>query len=269
MALPSNVRDSAHPDQPVFVLHPSVLGRASDEALAKAAQTGDTAAREVLIRRYEPIVWSMAREFQGSGFPYTDLRQAGTIGVIVAIDRYNEERGASFRTYAHTLVRGELRHMLRDHGWAVHLPRSMKDLGRVARDERQRMSAALGRAPTLDELAASLDEQPARVKEALTARDAYHAAPYDEGLMERIAECSADALLDPEYGLVEHRLDLAWAMARLPLRQRQVIVMVYDDELSQRRIADELGISQMQVSRVLRDALGRLRALLECETTAS
>jgi RNA polymerase sigma-B factor len=230
----------------------------SDEQLAGRARAGDGRAREALILRHRGLVARIAREYRGAGFADEDLRQAGSVGLILAADRFRPEHGTRFVTYASVTIRGELQHLLRDHGWSVHVPRPVQELGRRAAGEQARLSQRLGREPSTEEVAAAVDEDAAAVGEALQARAAYRAAPLngtddDAGL----------PAIDDGFQHVENALDLAAALPRLPLRERRILALRFERDMSQRVIARELGISQMHVSRLLRSALATLREVME------
>jgi RNA polymerase sigma-B factor len=228
----------------------------TDEQLATRARGGDARAREALILRHRRLVGRLARDFRASGFADEDLRQAGTVGLILAVDRFQPEKGARFVTYACVTIRGELQHLLRDHGWAVRVSRPVQDLGRRAAAEHERLSQRLGRRPATEELARALDETPDAVEEALQARAAYRAAPI---AAEDDPATQGPGALDAGFERVEMSTDLAAALSRLPLRERRILSLRFEGDMSQRVIAHELGISQMHVSRLLRAALETLR----------
>jgi RNA polymerase sigma-B factor len=241
-----------------------LLAAASDERLVAAARCGDREARETLILRHQRLVRAIVRDYRSAGFPEQDLRQAGAIGLITAIDRFNADRGVRFTTYAAALVRGEVRHLLRDHGWAVQVPRPLQDLGRRAAIERDRQTQANGRTPSLEETAAALDADTRDVADALDARRSYRAAQYSEAGEEGPGEgARASAVADHGYELTEMRIDLVWALRRLPVQHRRAVILRFSRGQPQRVIAAELGVSQMQVSRMLREALATLHAVLE------
>jgi RNA polymerase sigma-B factor len=241
-----------------------LLAATSDERLVAAAQAGDGEARETLILRHQRLVRGIVRSYPSSGFPEQDLRQAGVIGLITAIDRFQPDRRARFITYAAALVRGEVRHLLRDHGWSVQVPRPLQDLGRRATIERTRQTQANGRTPSLEETAAALDADVRDVATALDARRSYRAAQYTEVSDDGPGEAArAAAAADHGYELTELRIDLVWALRRLPVQQRRAVILHFSRGQPQRVIANELGVSQMQVSRMLREALTTLRAVLE------
>lgn len=241
-----------------------LLAATSDERLVAAAQAGDGEARETLILRHQRLVRAIVRNYPSAGFPEQDLRQVGVIGLITAIDRFQPDRRTRFVTYAAALVRGEVRHLLRDHGWAVQVPRPLQDLGRRATIERNRQAQASGRTPSLEETAAALDADARDVATALDARRSYRAAQYTEAGEDGPGEgARAAAVADHGYELSELRIDLVWALRRLPVQQRRAIILRFSRGQPQRVIASELGVSQMQVSRMLREALTTLRTVLE------
>jgi RNA polymerase sigma-B factor len=241
-----------------------LLAATPDERLVAAAQAGDGEARDTLIVRHQRLVRAIVRNYRSAGFPEQDLRQAGVIGLITAIDRFQPDRRVRFATYAAALVRGEVRHLLRDHGWAVQVPRPLQDLGRRAALERNRQAQAYGRRPSLEETAAALDADARDVENALDARRSYRASQYTEVGADGPGEAArAAAAADHGYELTELRIDLVWALRRLPVQQRRAVILRFTRGQPQRVIADELGVSQMQVSRHLREALTTLRAVLE------
>jgi RNA polymerase sigma-B factor len=240
----------------------ALLTRAGDEQLAVSAQAGDDAARETLIMRHRRLVWRVARAFRSAGFPLEDLHQAGTIGLIVAVDRFDPERGVRFATYARALIQGELQHLLRDHGWAVRVPRSLQELGRAAVDEEVRLTQAGGAPASTADISASLNEDGALVAEALQAWTAYRAVRWfdeaDGADSDDPAIRDALSVDDPGFEHAEDRLAIAAALPRLPVRQRRIIALRFWRGMKQKHIASELGMSQMHVSRLLAAALQNL-----------
>ena len=237
----------------------ALLRHASDGQLAAAAQAGDRAAREALIMRHRRLVPQVARGFRSAGFAFEDLLQAGTIGLILAVDRFDAERGVHFATYASALIRGELQHLLRDHGWAVRVPRPLQELGRAAVSAEVRLTQAHGAPASVDEISEALGEDSGRVAEALGARNAYRAvALSEEGDEPDMAAVEALSVDEEGFEQAEHRLAIAAALPRLPVRQRRIIALRFWRGMKQEGIARELGISQMHVSRLLGDALENL-----------
>jgi RNA polymerase sigma-B factor len=238
----------------------ALLAHASDEQLAVYAQAGNRAAREALIMRHRRLVPQIARSFRSAGFAFDDLHQAGTIGLILAVDRFDPERGVRFATYASTLIRGELQHLLRDHGWAVRVPRPLQELGRAAIGAQSSLTQAQGAPASIDDISEELGEDSRRVAEALSARGAYRAIGlWEEGEDEPdLAAAEALSVDEPGFEEAEHRIAIAAALPRLPVRQRRIIALRFWRGMKQEGIARELGISQMHVSRQLGDALENL-----------
>jgi RNA polymerase sigma-B factor len=238
----------------------TLLKHASDEQLAVSAQAGDRPARDALIMRHRSLVPRVARSFRSAGFPWEDLLQAGTIGLILAVDRFDPARGAPFAGYAAALVRGELQHLLRDHGWAVHVPRPMQELGRAAVGASNSLAQEQGSPASIADISQELGEDSRRVAEALSARNAYRAVVLADETDEEPDIAAVEALAVEEAGFeeAEHRLAIAAALPRLPVRQRRIIALRFWRDMSQAGIARELGISQMHVSRLLGTALANL-----------
>jgi RNA polymerase sigma-B factor len=238
----------------------ALLKHSSDAQLAISAQAGNRSAREALIMRHRRLVPQIARSFRSAGFSFDDLQQAGTIGLILAVDRFDPARGVHFATYASTLIRGELQHLLRDHGWAVRVPRPLQELGRAAAGAETGLTQANGAPATIAEIAEELGEDTRRVAEALNARGAYRAVALSEDGEEEpdMAAVEALSLDDPGFEEAEHRMAIAAALPRLPVRQRRIVALRFWQDMKQEGIARELGISQMHVSRQLGAALQNL-----------
>lgn len=234
------------------------LQHAGDAQLVRSAQAGDTAAREALILRHRRLVPRIARAFRSAGFPHEDLVQAGTVGLILAVDRFDPDRGVRFPTYACALIRGELQHLLRDQGWAVRVPRPVQELGLAATREEGRLSQAQGAPATVAEIAASLGRDDAQVADALSARSAYRTMELREDDGDEAPAVRGLLVDDPGFEQAEHRLAIAAALPRLPVRQRRIIALRFWRGMQQERIARELGVSQMHVSRLLGAALRNL-----------
>lgn len=243
----------------------AVLRQASDERLARSAHKGDAVARETLIVRHRHLVPRIARSFQAAGFPFEDLLQAGTIGLILAVDRFDPERGVQFATYARALIRGELQHLLRDHGWAVRVPRPVQELGYAAAGEAARLTQEHGALASVAQISASLGEDCDRVAEALSAREAYRASGLWEEADEDEDAGTTEGLTveDRRFEHAENRLAIAAALPHLPVRQRRIIALRFWRGMKQEGIARELGVSQMHVSRLLGLALRNLAEAME------
>lgn len=226
---------------------------------------GDSAARDQLIADLMPLVRSLALRYAGRGEMVDDLIQVGAIGLINAIDRFDPERGFELTTYAVPTILGEIQRHFRDKAWAVHVPRSVKELNVRLSRLLGTLTAELGRSPTIEELAKAAGAEEEQVIEALESANAYSArslsAPDDDeyqgGLSELIGE-EERGYEDVEDGaLVEAGLD------ELDERERRIVELRFFQGLTQAQIAAELGISQMHVSRLLRRALQTMRGRIE------
>jgi RNA polymerase sigma-B factor len=219
----------------------------------------DAAARDELVRRFGPLASGWARHYHvPGGEPLEDLMQVALLGLIKAIDRYDPERGVTFVSFAEPTIRGELRRHFRDATWAIHVPRELQERVRLVDRTTERLSAELGRSPTVAELAdaCGLDVQDAL--EALHAARSSRPQPLEPG--GEAPPGMRAAAPDPGYDLVEYAASARSAVARLSERDRRALQLRVADGLSQREIARELGVSQMQVSRILARTLTRLRA---------
>ena len=188
---------------------------------------------------------------------------------IAPVDRYDASRGIPLRAYATRMIEGEIMHLFRDHGWAVRMPRPLQELSRRVTVLERDLAQQLGRAPTTDELAAACGETPQAIDDAQHAARAY-AADARPGSTEDDDSPLIRTLgrEDAGFGHVDDDDAIRAAMAYLPLRQREILRLRFEDELTQSQIGEELGISQMHVSRLMRDALAKLREPL-AETYAA
>jgi RNA polymerase sigma-B factor len=211
----------------------------------------DAQARERLIEQHIPLVRSIARRYAGSSEPLDDLVQAGSVGLIKAVDRFDPARGEKLASLAAPAIEGEIRHHLRDRTQLVRVPRGVRELGAKVGAEEARLTARDGRAPGAAQLAEAVGAPEAAVVEALLARRAGSAASLDE-----VAAAAPDAG-------AEDRAALAQAWSALTVRERTILELRFRDDLSQSQIAQRVGRSQAQVSRSLASALAKLRAAME------
>ena len=225
---------------------------------------GDRTAREALVQRHLPLVRSLARRYAGRGEALEDIEQVGAIGLLKAIDRYELERDVALTTYATPNVVGEIKRHFRDRGWAIRIPRALQELNVKMSGAIERLTATLGRSPTIAEIADELDATPEQVLEALEAGSAYSpvslsagpAADEDLDLMEVIGT------EDENFDRADARTSLEPALDALPEREREILRMRFEDGLTQTQIAERVGLSQMHVSRLIRKSLERMRASL-------
>lgn len=220
-------------------------------ALAVRAASDDRRALEELVARLKPLRSALARRFAGTA-PRDDLEQAGVLGVMAAVRGYDHTRGVPFESYAAAFVIGEMAACARTAA-SVALPRGAREDARNLEAAVAELSSAAGRSPTAAELGDHLGWDPERVMEALRARAA--AAPPPPGAVPDKALAVEDAAL----AAAEARLELGSRLEALDSRSRAVVALRFGAELSQREIGERLGISQMHVSRLLRDAIERLR----------
>jgi len=239
-------------------------------ALIEAYRAGDEKARDELVERYMPLVRSLAGRYSGRGEPHEDLVQVGSIGLLLAIERFDTSRDVQFTTFAVPTIVGEIQRHFRDRSWALHVPRRMKELGtrlnRVVETERAR----LGRAPTIAELARATGAEEDDVIEALRTWDAYSTLSLSQPFGgERLEETMQQAVgaEDARFAEVEDGAFVQAGLEALDERERRIVELRFFEGLTQSEIAERIGISQMHVSRLLRKALyvmhGRLADPME------
>ena len=227
--------------------------------LLSAAQAGDRAAEEQLIVENSRLIWSVVRRYTGRGAEQEDLYQLGCIGFLKAIHGFDPAFGTQFSTYAVPKIAGEMRRFLRDDG-TVKVSRTLRERSARIAQARTELSAALGREPVLSELAEYLTLEPEDIAMAETATASVTSLSAETGEGLTLESVLGDEGM--EDALVE-QLDLRAAIARLPERERTVIDLRYFRAFTQERTARVIGVSQVQVSRIERRAVERLRRMLE------
>jgi RNA polymerase sigma-B factor len=218
--------------------------------------------REQLISGYLPVAEHIARRFAGRGEPLDDLVQVATVGLINAVDRFEPSRGSRFLAFAVPTITGEVRRYFRDHGWSARVPRRLKDLNLTIRNAWAELSHQLGRAPRPSEIADRLGVPVSEVIEALQAGQAYCSSSLDEMLDCEQGTATLGTFVgacNAELAVIDHRETLRPALAELTPRDRTILVLRFFHQLTQTQIAEQVGISQMHVSRVLRQTLTFLR----------
>lgn len=223
-------------------------------------------ARDQLVRLHLPLVEHLARRFAGRGEPYDDLVQVGTIGLIKAVDRFETDRGVEFSTYATPTIVGEIKRHFRDRGWAIRVPRRLQELRLGISKATSDLSQELGRSPTVSELAARLEVSDEEVLEGLESANAYSTLSLDAPETgEERSSSVIDTLGDYDEALftVEDRETIRPLLAELDERSQHILWLRFFRGMTQSQIADEVGISQMHVSRLLSRALTTLRERLE------
>ena len=237
-------------------------GTPTAASLLEAARQGDKEACEQVLQENNGLIWSVVRRYYGRGVEPDDLYQLGCLGFLKAVQGYDPAFGTQFSTYAVPKIAGEIRRFLRDDG-PVKVSRGLKERGSVIREARNRLAAGLGREPTLSELAEEIDLSPEEIAAAETATEpvlSLQAEAGDSGLtLEGMLTLGGE-----EEGLVE-RLTLRSAVAALPQREQQVLLLRYYRGMTQVQTARVVGVSQVQVSRLERRALEKLRRELAPE----
>jgi RNA polymerase sigma-B factor len=217
--------------------------------------------REQLIIGFLPVAEHVARRFAGRGEPLDDLVQVATMGLIKAVDRFDPDRGSDFFSFAIPTITGELRRYFRDHGWSTRVPRRLKDLHLAIRGTLGALSQQLGRAPRPSEIADRLGVPIAEVIEGLHAGDAYRSASLDEVLGSGNNTATLGQFIgdvDAELDLIDDRELLGPLLAELTPRERTILELRFFHHLTQTQIAEQVGLSQMHVSRLLRQTLAFL-----------
>lgn len=225
----------------------------------------DRDARDELVERHLPLAEALARKYQHSGQPLEDLVQVASVGLIKAIDRFDTSRGASFESFAIPTILGELKRYHRDRGWNVRMPRRLQEHALLIKDAVPLLAQDLGRSPKLREIAENTGLTTEEVEEALDAQQAYNGISLDTPVREDSAAASlADSVAqeDRNLAIAEEWAECEPHLRRLPERQRRVLVLRFFEDRTQSEIADELGISQMHVSRLLSRTLDYLRKTL-------
>jgi RNA polymerase sigma-B factor len=235
-----------------------------DRALLRGYhEDGDLAARDQLIERYMSLVRSLARRYAYRGEQLDDLVQIGAIGLIKAIDRFDVDRDVQLTTYATPNIIGEIKRHFRDKGWSVRVPRGLQELNVKLSKLIEEQTVELGRSPTIPELAKAAGAEEELVVEALESGRAYSAVSLstgggqdEEGELDPLDSLGAE---EPEYEVSEDRAMLAPGFQALDERERLIIHLRFFKGLTQSQIAQQVGISQMHVSRLIRRALERIR----------
>lgn len=238
------------------------------ELFIRFAESRDPAVREELILSYSSLAAYLARKFANRGEPLEDLTQVAHIGLLKAVDRFDPTRGIEFTTYATVTIVGEVKRHFRDKFWTVRVPRRLRELNNALMKSVESLSQRLGRSPTIPEIANETGVPFEEVVEAFELGRAYNPASLDAEVAEG-DEDRGTSLIDylgeddPELMRLEDRRTLEDALRSLPERQSEIVRLRYYEGMSQADIAHKLGISQMHVSRIQRDALKRLRDLIE------
>jgi RNA polymerase sigma-B factor len=239
----------------------------SGELFVHWQEQGDRRAREELVQRFLPLARKLARRYSGAHEPFDDLLQVASLGLVKAIDRFDTSRGTAFSSFAVPTILGELKRYFRDLGWSVHVPRRAQELAMKVEEGRQQLMTRTGRAPSVLDLAQYLELSIEDVLEALETAGAHHTAsldsPREDGEEESGTLADAFGEVDERFELVDAKVAIALAARHLEARELRVLLLRFGDDLTQSQIASLIGVSQMQVSRILRRAVAQLEDLTQ------
>ena len=258
--------------QRALALQPDETGRKAraaktreiDALLSRYARTRDERTRDLLIAEFLPLAHKLARRYVRSSEPSEDLSQVASLALLKAIDRFDPDRGASFVSFAIPTILGELKRYFRDSTWALHVPRRAQERIQAIDACRERLTRENRRAPTVQVIAQELELGVEEVLDAIIAKRAYDADPLDaprssdaeEGGLDVAETVGAE---DPGFDLVEDGATVAPALRELTERERTLLRLRFRGEMSQTEIAHRIGVSQMQVSRMLAATIARVR----------
>ncbi len=231
--------------------------------LVRYHRDGDIAAREQLVQRFLPLARQLARRYQRGGEPLDDLVQVASLGLLKAIDRFDPARETAFSSFAVPTILGEIKRHFRDKGWAVRVPRDLQELSVKVDRVADEMARELGRAPTPTEIAQRTATSLEQVLEAREASGAYRAVSLDRPRTdeEEEGDSYADAVgaEDPGFRVAEAAATVDRLMRVLTEREREVLRLRFEEDLTQSEIGTRVGVSQMHVSRLIRQSIARLR----------
>jgi RNA polymerase sigma-B factor len=222
-------------------------------------------ARRELVERYDYLAQRLARRFLGRGIALDDLVQVARFGLMNAIDRFDVDYGTRFSTFAGRTIIGEIKHHFRNKAWSIRVPRSLQNLWLATTDAVEELSQRLGRSPRIAEIAEHVDADPEEVLEAMDAGGGYTASSLDRpvGAERRVPLLDLLGDTDSRLDRSAEWSDTAAAIERLEPRERSILYMRFYEGKTQREIGNEIGVSQVHVSRLLRQTLDELRAHVE------
>ena len=235
-----------------------------DRALfARYLDKRDPVDREMLVERFLPLARQLARRYQRPEEPFDDLFQVACLGLVKAIDRFDLEREVAFSSYAVPTILGEIKRYFRDRTWSVRVPRDLQELALKVDRAVSELSLDLHRQPTVEEIGAKVGAEEEDVLEALEASGAYKATSLESprGSEDESGDTLGDTLGTEEHGfaLAEDRATIEHLMRSITPREREVLHLRFAEDLTQAEIGERIGVSQMQVSRIIRQSVARLR----------
>ena len=236
------------------------------QLMRRFADQRDPVDRDAIVERFMPIARRLAARYERPGEPFDDIFQVACFALVKAVDRFDVDRGIAFSSYAVPTITGEIKRHFRDRAWALHMPRDLQELALRVEQVVATLTREIGRQPSVEEVAGRVGAEAEAVLEAMEAAHAYQATSLQ--VPRGSADDDAGATLadtiggdDDGFGRAEQRADLAALMRALPRRQREVVRLRFEGDLTQRQIGVLIGLSQMQVSRELRRALATLRSV--------
>ncbi|MGA8256522.1 MAG: RNA polymerase sigma factor SigF [Nocardioides sp.] len=233
---------------------------------ADASEAARLAARDSLVHLHLPLVEHCARRFRNRGEPFEDLVQVGTIGLIKSIDRFDTERGVEFSTYATPTIIGEIKRYFRDKGWAIRVPRRLQELRMQISAATAELTQSLGRSPTPRELSEVIGCSVEEIIEGIESSNAYSTLSLDAtDNSDDSSSSMLDAIGIEDEGLesVEVRESIKPLLEQLPPREKRILLLRFFKNMTQSQIAEEIGVSQMHVSRLLNRTLEQLRTSMQ------
>ncbi|MBO0769221.1 MAG: SigB/SigF/SigG family RNA polymerase sigma factor [Solirubrobacterales bacterium] len=252
--------------RPVDQIGSVTAGEQSSEDLFHRWQTqGDERARDCLVRQYLPLARKLAMRYQGAHEPHDDLIQVASLGLLGAIDRFDASRGVSFSSFAVPTILGELKRYFRDAGWSLHVPRGAQERAVRVEQAARDLAVEQGRSPTVNEIAEYLEMSMEQVLEAMEAVEAHHATsletPCEENDEESGTLGDSVGMRDDGFARAEDAATIQSIAQNIPERDRRVLALRFVSDCTQDEIAEDVGISQMQVSRILRHTIDRMSKL--------
>jgi RNA polymerase sigma-B factor len=250
-----------------------LAGLDTDALFAELRARPDCGAREELVIRFTPLARKLASRYLNPYEPFEDLMQVASIGLLGAIDRFDPDRGVGFPSFAIPTILGELKRYFRSTGWSAHVPRGAQELSMRVDQASRQFQARNGRTPRVGELEEMLGLSTEDVLTGLEAGSAHYSVSLDAPVAANGPDSEPEPLAstigspDERIGLIETRLSVSAAMKRLPRLEREALRLRLSEDLKQTEIAERLGCSQMQVSRLLRRAASTVRQLTEVRRT--
>lgn len=236
-------------------------GARGEALLALYHRTGDTHVRDRAIEQYLPLARRLAARYHHRQEPFEDLVQVASLGLVKAVERWDPARGTRFTSFAVPTITGELRRHFRSTAWALHVPRGVQENTLTVRNATSKLAHRLGRAPRISELAEETGLDAEAISEALHARAVQATASLDQTIGAEDGDTTLGELIggeDDRFELAEQHADVAPLLRALTRREREVLFLRFAQDMTQSEIAERIGCSQMQISRILRRTIAQL-----------